>query len=204
MIREGSAAKRAAIVRAALDVFVREGYARAGMDAIAEAAGVSKRTIYDYYGGKERLFLETLEATQEAHTAAFEALLAGTVESDADLAGALTAFGRAFAREVARSPQRAALLRLMIAEAPHFPQLLDRAGAAGAVQRALADRLAGLAARGLLDIADPMEAAEVLGLLVTGRVHARSWYGAVPLDDAEIDRLATAGVQVFLRAYARR
>ena len=46
-----------------------------------------------------------------------------------------------------------------------------------------------------------MEAAEFLGLLVTGRVNNRSWYGAVQLDDAEITRLVDGGVRVFLRAY---
>nr|BFE58962.1 hypothetical protein GCM10020063_034880 [Dactylosporangium thailandense] len=76
---------------------------------------------------------------------------------------ALVAFGRAFATEVARSPQRSALLRLMIAEA-----------------------------------------AEFLGVLVTGRVHNHSWYGTVAPDDAEIERLATGGVEVFLKAYRPR
>ncbi len=46
-----------------------------------------------------------------------------------------------------------------------------------------------------------MEAAEFLGLLVTGRVNNRSWYGAVQLDDAEIAQLVAGGVQIFLRAY---
>ena len=59
--RQGSPAKRSAIVRAALEVFLREGYARASVDAIAATAGVSKRTIYDYYGDKEQLFLSTLQ-----------------------------------------------------------------------------------------------------------------------------------------------
>ncbi|MER7009457.1 TetR/AcrR family transcriptional regulator [Dactylosporangium sp. NPDC000555] len=201
-LRQGSPVKRAAIARAALEVFVREGYARASVDAIAASAGVSKRTIYDYYGDKEQLFLSTLRETQEAQTAAFNELLDRTVGRFDDLEAALTRFGREFAVEIARSAERAAVMRLMIAEASHFPALLERASA-GSVQRALADRLAELAELGLLDIPDPMEAAEFLGLLVTGRVNNRSWYGAVQLDDAEIARLAAGGVQIFLRAYRR-
>jgi hypothetical protein len=92
-------------------------------------------------------------------------------------------------------------MRLMIAEASHFPALLERTATNTAVQRALADRLAELAGRGLLDIPDPMEAAEFLGLLVTGRANSRSWYGAVKLDDAEIAGLVDGGVRVFLRAF---
>jgi AcrR family transcriptional regulator len=203
-LRQGAPAKRAAIVRAALDVFVREGYARAGVDAIARAAGVSKRTIYDYYGGKERLFLSVVAETTDAHAASFRVLLDRTLSDVTDgtgLEAALTAFGRAFATEVARSDERAAVMRLMIAEASHFPALLQPRSEERPVQRALAARLAELGERGLLDVPDPAEAAEFLGLLVTGRVNQRSWYGAVRLGDAEIDRLVAGGVRVFLRAY---
>jgi TetR/AcrR family transcriptional regulator, mexJK operon transcriptional repressor len=202
-LRHGSPAKRAAIVRAALEVFLREGYARASVDAIARTAGVSKRTIYDYYGDKERLFLSAVEETKAAQAAPFQDLLDRTLGADTeDLEAALTRFGRAFATEIARSAERSAVLRLMIAEASHFPALLRPAPEERPVQRALADRLAELGDRGLLDVPDPDEAAEFLGLLVTGRVNHRSWYGTVGLDDAEIDRLVTGGVRVFLRAYA--
>ncbi|WP_331766710.1 TetR/AcrR family transcriptional regulator [Embleya sp. NBC_00896] len=203
-LRQGSPTKRAAIVRAALDVFLREGYARASVDAIADLAGVSKRTIYDYYGGKERLFVSVVDETRAGQEAAFRELLdrtLGTADAVEDIGGALTAFGRAFAGEIARSAERAAVLRLMIAEATHFPALIEVAPEARPAQNALADRLAELGARGLLAVPDPSEAAEFLGLLVTGRVNHRSWYGAVTLDDAEIDRLVDGGVRVFLRAY---
>lgn len=200
-LRQGSPAKRDAIVRAALDVFLREGFARASVDAIAAAAGVSKRTIYDYYGDKRQLFLSTLEETKQGHAAAFQELLDRTLGQVDDIEVALIRFGREFAIEVARSAERAAVMRLMIAEASHFPTLLERTATNTAVQRALADRLAELAGRGLLDIPDPMEAAEFLGLLVTGRANSRSWYGAVKLDDAEIAGLVDGGVRVFLRAF---
>ncbi|MEU7182604.1 MULTISPECIES: TetR/AcrR family transcriptional regulator [Streptomyces] len=204
-LRQGSPAKRAAIVRAALDTFVQDGYARASVDAIAKAAGVSKRTIYDYYGGKERLFLSAVEDTMAAHTVSFQDLLDRTLKSsvadETELEAALTAFGRTFATEVASSDERAAVMRLMIAEAPHFPALLRMPPEDRPVQRALAERLAELGARGLLDVPDPSEAAEFLGVLVTSRVNHRSWYGSIPLGEPEIDDLVAGGVRVFLRAY---
>jgi hypothetical protein len=52
-----------------------------------------------------------------------------------------------------------------------------------------------------LRVPDPVEAAEFLGLLVTGPVNNRSWYGAVQLESAEIDRLVDSGVRIFLSAY---
>jgi TetR/AcrR family transcriptional repressor of mexJK operon len=203
-LRQGSPAKRAAIIRAALEVFVREGYARAGVDAIAATAGVSKRTIYDYYGDKETLFLAAVRETAQAQAAGFADLLHRTLGEVTDITESLTAFGRAFATAIARSPERAAVMRLMIAEASHFPRLTEPAPEDRPVQRALADRLAALGEQGLLEVPDPLEAAEFLGLLVTGRVNNRSWYGAVRLPDAEIDRLVTGGVAVFLRAYGGR
>jgi AcrR family transcriptional regulator len=200
-VRTGSPDKRAAIARAALQVFARQGYSRTSVDTIAEQAGVSKRTIYDYYGDKQRLFLAVVEETMTAQAEAFERLLAGTLGAVDDLRTALVAFGREFATAIARSPERAAVMRLMIAESGHFPALLRTWRPVGAAQQALAERLAQLAEQGLLDIADPVTAAEHLGVLVTGAVNSRSLFGAVPIDDAEIERIVTGGVDVFLRAY---
>ncbi len=48
--------KRASIIEGAKDVFISMGYETASMDKIAEAAGVSKRTVYNHFGSKEKLF----------------------------------------------------------------------------------------------------------------------------------------------------
>lgn len=50
-----AARKRQAVVRAARDLFLREGFG-VGMDAIAAEAGVSKVTVYNHFGSKEALF----------------------------------------------------------------------------------------------------------------------------------------------------
>jgi AcrR family transcriptional regulator len=55
-LREASArATRAAILSAATRLFVEQGYAAASVDAIAEAAGVSRATIFATFGGKAAL-----------------------------------------------------------------------------------------------------------------------------------------------------
>lgn len=51
-----SDAKRTAILRGAKLVFLREGFERAGMDEVADRAGVSKMTVYRHFGSKEDLF----------------------------------------------------------------------------------------------------------------------------------------------------
>lgn len=48
--------KRQTILEGATIVFIEKGYDVASMDAIAEVAGVSKRTIYNHFPSKELLF----------------------------------------------------------------------------------------------------------------------------------------------------
>jgi len=55
-----SRARREAVVVVAKSVFFEEGYQLASMDQIAERAGTTKRTLYDYFGSKEALFTEVV------------------------------------------------------------------------------------------------------------------------------------------------
>jgi AcrR family transcriptional regulator len=52
---------REQILSAAFAEFVEKGPAGARIDEIAERAGVNKRMIYHYFGGKDQLFQELLE-----------------------------------------------------------------------------------------------------------------------------------------------
>jgi TetR/AcrR family transcriptional regulator of autoinduction and epiphytic fitness len=52
--------KRSAILKAAADQFRSLGYEGASVDGIAALAGVSKRTVYNHFPGKEELFEEAL------------------------------------------------------------------------------------------------------------------------------------------------
>ncbi len=54
--------RRQQFVLAALRVFAEYGYHRATMQAVADAAGVSKGSIYDYFDSKEDLLLATAES----------------------------------------------------------------------------------------------------------------------------------------------
>lgn len=200
--RPGNDHKRAAITRAALRLFVTQGYGRVSIDNIAAEACVSKRTLYDYFGDKERLFLSVLDEAQAALGRQYIEIVERNLTDVRDVRAALIAFGRELAPTVTRSRQRSAVARLLISESPHFPPLLARWSTRECEHQALADRLARLHERGLLDIPDPAEAACNFGVLVTGRLDDRSLYGRLPLDDTEIDRIVVGGVEVFLRAYS--
>src|ERR1700710_1457231 len=64
------------IVAAARDLFHQQGYRGIGVDAIAEAAGTNKMTLYRHFGSKDDLVIQCLrDAAREAEAcwAAIEA-----------------------------------------------------------------------------------------------------------------------------------
>jgi AcrR family transcriptional regulator len=71
--------KREAILKAADTVFAGSGFGLAGVDALAAAAGVTKRTLYKQFGSKAGLF----EAWLERRDQATRAMLFGAVEKRA-------------------------------------------------------------------------------------------------------------------------
>ncbi len=54
--RRRKSPKRAAVIDAATEEFLSRGFAGTSMDRIAEAANVSKRTVYDHFPSKDDLF----------------------------------------------------------------------------------------------------------------------------------------------------
>jgi AcrR family transcriptional regulator len=67
------------LLGAARDVFVAQGYHAAGMDEIAERAGVSKPVLYQHFPGKLELYLALLdESVDELVTHVSEALSSTT------------------------------------------------------------------------------------------------------------------------------
>ena len=61
-MRSTAAATRALIIQAADDLFYGEGIRSASMDAIAERAGITKRTLYNHFRSKDDLIAAYLEA----------------------------------------------------------------------------------------------------------------------------------------------
>ena len=202
----GSELKRAAIEQAAMDLFVRDGFDRTSVDAIAEQAGVSKRTIYNHYGDKENLFLSVVQH-------GFDALMTGVIEimdkyltdiPDDAVEPDIIGFSCELALMAARSQERASLLRVMMTEAPRFPALQAAQMRPRGITAAIAGKLARLSARGLLDVTDPEDAANHLFALTMGQMNNRSFYGTRRMTDEEITKMATSGARVFLRAYRPR
>lgn len=61
MARPSDPGKKENIIKAAITVFAKTGYAGARIAEVAEAAGIGKGTIYEYFRSKEDLFFETFK-----------------------------------------------------------------------------------------------------------------------------------------------
>jgi TetR/AcrR family transcriptional regulator, mexJK operon transcriptional repressor len=183
-----SAAKHAAILRAATEVFLREGYAGASVDTIAEAAGVGKQTVYGHFGDKQQLFLAVVEHAHAASPYDPAGLIADTGDPRADL----TAAAEWIIRGVT-APDIAALHRLTIAELTHHPELQrswrDNERGQGTID-AIAAYLAGCDRRGTLAVPDPVTAARQFVLLTSVEAQVRSLRGIEPLSGTEIKGIA--------------
>lgn len=191
-------AKQHRILEAALSVFAAEGYSGTSMDAIAAKAGVSKPTLYQYFGTKEQLFTEIMLAERNQMLDAFDN------PGSADMVADLHAFAWHYADTVMR-PEFLSLARLIIGEAQRFPEI-GRAYQAAGPDRVLADMMAYLAllrANGRLVFDDAELAAEDLwGLILSApRNQALHLPDRIPTRP-ELARFIYNGLRVFLKAYS--
>jgi AcrR family transcriptional regulator len=80
----GQVATRENILRAAIQVFAKQGFAGARVEKISKAARSTDRMIYYYFGSKERLFVAALETIYKELGAAEAALdLSGLAPDEA-------------------------------------------------------------------------------------------------------------------------
>jgi AcrR family transcriptional regulator len=115
-----AAARREAILDAALDEFSARGFAAARLDDVAARAGVAKGTIYLYFTDKEALFQELVRFQLYPVLGTFEAAL----ESDLPLRKIIDLAVDIFAREIFGT-RRKQVMRLIISEGPRFPALAE-------------------------------------------------------------------------------
>ncbi len=116
----GAAAKRQAILDAALDEFSAKGFAAARMDDVAERAGVAKGTIYLYFKDKDALFQELVRNSLVPIVGGLK--VPEGVEVSVRVL--LEAFADTLVREVLET-RRGDLIRLVISEGGRFPQLAE-------------------------------------------------------------------------------
>lgn len=192
--------KRAALVEAAGRLFCEHGFEAVSLEAIAQAAGVSKLTIYSHFGDKEGLFTAAVEARCECQ------LPHGLFERPVDLPidEALRQIGTAFV-DLVFSDEAVTLMRMMAAQAGQSTRLAGLYYQAGP-KRALEEMecfLREAQRRGQLALDDPKTAAAQFFVLLKGLAHFRCLIGLQPPPD-EADRRAHVErcVALFLKAFA--
>jgi AcrR family transcriptional regulator len=164
----GPERRRPLVLDAAHDLFLANGFDGTSMDAIAQAAGVSKPVVYDCFASKDELFTAMLDREEERVLRETEAALR-TQGGATDPEGALIRGFDAFLTAVAESPD---IYRVVFLGEGGGNEVV-----AGRIARGL-ERQAQLAAtitrrwvEGLADIEDDAEAeavAQLLGQTIVG------------------------------------
>ncbi|MFZ1410072.1 MAG: TetR/AcrR family transcriptional regulator [Micropruina sp.] len=113
-------AKRDQIAAAARTLFLSGGFARTSMAAVTAEAGVSKQTLYAYFPGK----IELLRAIVEDELSSLRPTAAARppAASVAELRETLLSLARGITHRL-MDPDVMALLRLLVGEAVHLPEI---------------------------------------------------------------------------------
>lgn len=196
--------KRGAILAAAQKLFTRSGFEGTSMDAIAQAAGVSKLTVYSHFGDKDSLFREA------AQTCCGELMPEQVFDfqAGADVRVALSAIALAHSRVLANA-ELSALFRAVLGDCgadgdPRLGRLVWEVGP-GRAQQKIEHFLTQAVTAGKLEIKDiPMAASQFLALLRGDLPLRRLFVCANACEEVDIRRNAEGAVEVFLRAYAPR
>lgn len=184
--------RRAHLLKVAGDMFMRYGFDGTSMDAVAEKAGVSKRTLYVRYADKKGLF----NAVLRGRIAECITPINRFKSSSGDLETTLLHIGRHLLRS-ALAPSSVSVHRIIVAEArrqPEFGRLANAEGWRPGV-RAIAAVLG--RHENALRIADKEAAAAQFMSLVVDNALRMETFG-IKTDKRMIEKSVRAAVDLFL------
>jgi AcrR family transcriptional regulator len=198
-------AKRESIIEAAARVFCREGFGGSNIDLIAAEAGVSRQTVYNHHGDKEKLFVAVVRDITERANAGFFETLSTFPDHPSDLHADLAAFAIRLNKNCVCNRDGKFLRKLIQSEGERYPELFAtwRENGPDKLRAALAARLARLAHAGHLDLDDPDLAARQFLALNNADLQMSMMLGLTPTDE-EHRKAASNAVTTFLRAYGRK
>lgn len=188
-------ARRKAIMAAAAEVFLEQGFGAATLDEVVRRAGGSRATLYEHFGGKEGLFAAIITEECAAMVAPLEPIAADGAPADV-----LYAVGRRFL-DILTSARGLGLYRLVSAESVRFPALGAQVFAAG--PKTAAEHLASYLRRqidiGVLALPDADLGARHFLEMIKGDLHTRALFNVAPPPSAdEIDSCVRGAVATFL------
>lgn len=164
---------------AAVDAFATNGFEATTMEAVAAAAGITKRTLYAKYPDKQALFASVIPqalADMPFHDLAIEV-------TDTDLATALRSLAEQILTRLVE-PRAVRLRRLAVLEAPRLAQLHGVQGDLWAISlQSVVDLLAAHAAAGTIVVDDLGAVADLFLAMVAGTPTMWADYGIVQSPD---------------------
>jgi TetR/AcrR family transcriptional regulator, mexJK operon transcriptional repressor len=171
---------RAAILRAARPIMLRDGLGGTTLDLVAAEGGIAKMTLYRHFPGKEALFEGLVTATCESMRQGLES--APTADTDKPIASRLADELRAFTSALIE-PDGLALYRLIVADGWRFPDLarvFDRSG-----MRVIRRRIAELLETGGAPADRSRQVAAEVVALALGDAYQRAILGLAEEGDGE-------------------
>lgn len=187
------------VLQGARVVFMADGFDGASMDNIAQAAGVSKATLYSYFADKKFLFTEV--AQQECRRQADMAM--HEIDMEASPTEVLTAVGLRLSGFIFSDfGQR--IFRICVAESDRFPEIGQEFYVTGPamVNGLMVEYLTAATERGELKIEDFSLAAGQFAELTKADMFPRMAFGITrTFSSDEIERVVVSAVEVFLARY---
>ncbi|MDO9267532.1 MAG: TetR/AcrR family transcriptional regulator [Methylobacter sp.] len=170
MTSEPTDPKRQAILSGATRMFLAHGYRNVSMEKIAQAAPVSKATLYNHFDSKNALLAAVISDLCES---LLQTMTQATIESDG-VENNLTQIATS-AVDLIYAEDALAIYRLVVAESPDFPELGQLFYQSGpqTVLTQLEDYFRRLNADGRYHIADPVFAADAFFSMLKGDLHLR-------------------------------
>ncbi|MGE0214646.1 TetR/AcrR family transcriptional regulator [Mycolicibacterium sp.] len=195
--RRRSEKKRNAILDAAQELFVADGYELTSVDAIAARADVSKRTVYDHFGDKEGIHAAVVDRVASRLLGTVRLALEEELGPGCDPKVGLLSFARRVATETFPSSDYVEFRHLA---ARGTARRRVPGSTRNAPKELFTERITAFAEAGILRTANPRRAAEhyialtfLLALDTLDPTTSGGW-------DA-IDAILVDGVAAFLRAY---
>ncbi len=202
--RAAPASRLSGVIGAAGELFLAHGYGGVSIEMIVDRTGGSYRDLYKEFGGKEALFLRVMSDLCSQVLAPLRAAASPKDHRHVPMEKVLLAIGKTVLRTVL-SPRVLALHRLMVSEAPRFPELAKtffQMGPASA-NIALAELLTSRAASEGLLIHDPAISAAIFLDMLVNNLQLRTLTGGI-VSQSEIDERVREATRIFLHGVKRR
>ncbi len=191
--------KRAAILEAAMDLFLKNGFSKTSMDAIAKEACVTKQTVYAHFKNKDKLFEHIINELAKKHSPPPDLFK----DKSASIETRLYEIGLAFLNMVS-SKEGIAATQLVIAEAYHHQKLAQHYYESGSrrILEILGDYLHSENKRGTLHIPLPLSAASYFFAMLKGNYYIRILLNTKPKPSpGEKEAHVRECVAIFMRLF---